>query len=71
MDSLHIVDSRTGSGYTVSIQDNYILASDIQKITAPRTRGANEDASENAETLRILDHGLENTAVVKSSITLM
>jgi citrate synthase len=71
MDSLHIVDSRTGSNYTVSIQDNYIRASDIRKITAPRTQTGNGDAGEKGEALRILDNGLENTAVMKSSITLM
>ncbi|KAI1172082.1 putative citrate synthase [Nemania sp. FL0916] len=71
MDSLHIVDSRTGNNYTVTIQNNYIKAIDIRKITAPRTGIENGDAVRNAEALRILDNGLQNTAVMKSSITLV
>lgn len=63
---LLVLDSRTMKSYQVPIQDNYVQASDLSKI-----KSKEEDGSEISDPLRILDHGLEHIACMKSSITLV
>lgn len=72
MDCLLVLDSRTAKSFKIPIQDNFIQATDVGKITLPDADNDNEDASvQNARPLRVLDRGFENTACMVSSITVM
>ena len=72
MECLLVLDSRTAKSYTIPIQDNFIHATDVSRITVPDVDNDNEDASlRSGRTLRILDRGFENTACMVSSITVM
>lgn len=72
MEYLDIVDSRTGKSYIVPIQNGYIKAQDICMISAPDRRCNESESSEELyQALYILDGGLQYTACMKSSITLM
>ena len=72
MECLLVLDSRTGKSYKIPIQDNFIQATDVGKVTISDADNEDEDASvQAARPLRILDHGLENTACMISSITVM
>lgn len=72
MECLLVLDSRTAKSYKIPIQDNFIQATDMGKVTLPYADDDNEVA--NAQTacpLRILDRGFKNTACMVSSITVM
>lgn len=72
MDYLHVLDSRTEKSYKIPIQDNFIQATDVGKITLPDASHEEKNTSvENARPLRLLDQGFENTACMVSSITVM
>ncbi|KAM0815022.1 putative Citrate synthase [Seiridium cardinale] len=69
-DHLHIVDSRTSREYNIPIDDGFVRAADLSVIKAPETStGYAEDVRE--QPLRVFDHGLQHTACVESSITLI
>ncbi|KAJ2993393.1 hypothetical protein NUW58_g1855 [Xylaria curta] len=71
MEHLDILDSRTGKSYKIPIDDGYIRAADIGRISIPECGVANDIKNEfkNTRGLRILDTGYQNTACVESSIT--
>jgi citrate synthase len=72
MECLLVLDSRTAKSYKIPIQDNFIRATDLGKITVRDADNDNEDASvQTGRPLRILDRGFENTACMVSSITVM
>jgi citrate synthase len=73
MDSLQVVDSRTGNSYTIPIhKGDYIRAADIGQIKALEVQTENGDAGiPISRSLRILDKGFEHTACMESSITLV
>ena len=72
MECLLVLDSRTGKSYKVPIQNNFIQAADVSKVTISDADNEDEDASvQAARPLRILDRGFENTACMMSSITVM
>ncbi|KAF6223060.1 hypothetical protein HO133_001112 [Letharia lupina] len=72
MDYLHVLDSRTEKSYKIPIQDNFIQATDVGKITLPDASHEEKNTSvENARPLRLLDQGFENTACMVSSITVI
>lgn len=72
MEFLLVSDSRTEKNYKIPIQDNFIQATDVGKITLPDASHEDKETSvENARPLRILDQGFENTACMVSSITVM
>ena len=72
MECLLVLDSRTGKSYKVPIQDNFIQATDVSKVTISDAENEDKDASVQASRpLRILDRGFENTACMMSSITVM
>ncbi|KAI3338226.1 citrate synthase [Ustulina deusta] len=71
MAHLDVLDSRTGKSYKIPIDDGYIRATDIGKISVlecGRMTGV-ENESQIVQGLRILDTGYQNTACVESSIT--
>ncbi|KAJ3577549.1 hypothetical protein NPX13_g3013 [Xylaria arbuscula] len=70
MAHLDVIDSRTGKSYQIPIDDGYIRAADIGKISILESK-SEENAKEPqiARGLRILDAGYQNTACVESSIT--
>ncbi|KAJ8120634.1 hypothetical protein ONZ43_g2707 [Nemania bipapillata] len=71
MEHLEVRDSRTGTSYKIPIDNGYIRAADIGKITVPERGLGNGNESEVKITrgLRIYDAGYQNTACVESSIT--
>ncbi|KAI8624316.1 citrate synthase [Xylariaceae sp. FL1651] len=71
MEHLEILDSRTGKSYNIPIDNGYIRASDIGRITIPEVGLENESEYEPKinRPLRIYDNGYQNTACVESSIT--
>ncbi len=73
MAHLDVLDSRTGKSYKIPIDDGYIRATDIGKISVLECgRMADvENESQIVQGLRILDTGYQNTACVESSITFM
>ena len=72
MECLLVLDSRTAKSFKIPIQDNFIQATDIGKITISDADNDKEDASvQTARPLRVLDRGFENTACMVSSITVM
>lgn len=66
-ESLHIIDDRTGSYYSIPIVNNAINASDFKKVTAPEDKAYPANQTENG--LRVYDPGYSNTAVSHSKIT--
>lgn len=73
MDHLEVLDSRTGKSYKIPIDNGYISASELGKITVEERGLINGDgkASTIPKGLRILDIGYQNTACVESKITFM
>lgn len=72
MAHLDVIDSRTGKSYQIPIDDGYIRAADIGKISVlESTREENAKEPQISRGLRILDAGYQNTACVESSITFM
>ena len=69
MECLLVLDSRTGKSYKIPVQDNFIQATDVSKVTI--SDADNDDKDQAARPLQILDRGLENTACMMSSITVM
>ena len=69
MECLLISDSRTGKSYKIPVQDNFIQATDVSKVTI--SDADNDDKDQAARPLQILDRGFENTACMMSSITVM
>ncbi|KAI1170164.1 citrate synthase [Nemania sp. FL0916] len=71
MEQLEVVDSRTGKSYKIPIDDGYVRAADIAKITAPERSPVKENGNgpEISRGLRVIDQGYQNTACVESSIT--
>ncbi|KAI0395731.1 citrate synthase [Xylariaceae sp. FL0594] len=71
MAHLEVLDSRTGKSYDIPIDDGYIRASDIAKISVDeRAPGIDaEKPSSIPRSLRILDVGYQNTACVESKLT--
>lgn len=66
---LRVVDSRTGKAYTIPIVRNSIAATELRQIS---TLGFGSGLLERYESgLKVLDLGLENTAVCESRITYM
>lgn len=65
--TLSVKDSRSGKEYEIPIQRNAVRATDFKKIKAP----ANETdrADKVADGLRLYDPGLQNTAVLDTSMT--
>ncbi|KAI0912853.1 citrate synthase [Ustulina deusta] len=73
MAHLDVLDSRTGKSYKIPIDDGYIRATDIGKISVLECGRMTdvENESQIVQGLRILDTGYQNTACVESSITFM
>ena len=65
---LEIIDHRTGERYEVTIAHNAIEAKDLQAISFCKGK---DTVKQMAHGLRVLDPGFQNTAVTKSSITLV
>ncbi|KAF9740422.1 hypothetical protein PMIN06_008463 [Paraphaeosphaeria minitans] len=62
---LLVHDAKTGRDYKIPTQRNFILGADLAQITRPV-----EDCGHVVEqSMRLLDHGFENTACMESSIT--
>ncbi|KAI0099725.1 citrate synthase [Nemania sp. FL0031] len=71
MEHLEVLDSRTGKSYKLPIDDGFVRAVDIGKISVPERgiEGNTENETKTSRGLRILDLGYQNTACVESSIT--
>ena len=67
--SLHVVDSRTGEYYNFVITHNAVKASDFKRIKTPENKSYYAD--QNEQGLRIYDPGFSNTVVSESSVTYM
>lgn len=65
--TLFVQDSRTGAKYELPIRQNAVRALDLQRIRAP-TADSNP-ADQLSLGLRVHDPGLQNTAVVESTIS--
>ena len=65
---LEIIDHRTEQRYEITIAHNAIEAKDLQAISLSKGKTVFERM---AHGLRVLDPGFQNTAVTKSSITLV
>jgi citrate synthase len=65
---LSITDERTGKKYRVGIEDNAIKATDFLNITVNRARSRADHVDGG---LKLYDPGYQNTAVVKSAITVI
>lgn len=66
-DSLTVVDNRTGSYYSIPIEQNSIQATDFQQIKTPRN--AKNPVEQNNAGIRVFDPGFQNTACMRSEIT--
>lgn len=64
--TLEVIDHRTGNHYQLAISDNAIHATDLQAVNGGT--GYNL-ADRMRSSLRVLDPGFQNTAVMKSRIT--
>lgn len=64
---LLVHDPKTGRHYRVPTQNNAILGADLAQISRPVEDGD----SVFEQSMRLLDHGFENTACMQSSITFM
>ena len=62
---LSITDCRDGKTYQVEVTRNAVRGSDLAKIRF----NSSGDGPNDGQPLRVLDPGLENIAVVESSIT--
>lgn len=69
LNSLTVVDNRTGMAYDVPINDqhNYVHAMDFKKIRAPEDK--ENPAAQKGNGLRLFDPGFQNTACMHSEIT--
>ena len=65
---LFVKDSRTSYEYEIPIHRNGVRATDFKRIKAAGTNLNRADKV--ADGLRVFDPGLQNTAVVETSITL-
>jgi citrate synthase len=66
--TLFVEDSRSSQRYEIPIHRNTVLATDFKRIIPSSAIGANK-ADKVASGLRLYDPGLENTAVVATSMT--
>ena len=64
---LFVKDSRTSHEYEIPIHRNGVRATAFKRIKAPGTKFNSADKV--ADGLRVFDPGLQNTAVVETSIT--
>jgi len=65
--TLFVQDSRTGVKYDIPIRRNAIRALDLLRIQAPA--GGHDRTDQVSLGLRVYDPGLQNTAVIESSIS--
>lgn len=63
---LRVLDTRTDTEYEIPVQDNFINAKDISRITVP-----DADDPNITRKLLVLDKGFETTACMTSKITHM
>lgn len=64
---LLVHDAKTGKDYKIPTRNNCMLSADVGKITRP----VKECGHMVEQGMRLLDHGLENTACMESAITYM
>lgn len=67
---LHVVDSRTNRKYEIPINDNFVLAADLNRIVVAGNRDGHGN-EQKKHALRILDPGFEHTACMESAITFL
>ena len=64
---LKVIDSRTSRTYKMQVVDNHVRGSDLAQIRGPGDM--NEEGNLSDQKLRVFDPGYENTAIMRSGIT--
>ena len=66
---LKVFDSRTLRTYTIQVVDNRVRGSDLAQIRGPSSFDERENHGD--QKLRVFDPGYENTAIMRSGITVV
>ena len=65
--ALKVFDSRTSRTHTVPVVDNHVKGSDLAQIRGPSN--LDKKGNHSGQKLRVFDPGYENTAIMRSDIT--